>query len=58
MGGAYTYYCDNNSLKRIDATAEEHLANLDRMAVDLLKMRQRYLDEIAQRCPTCGKPKI
>ena len=49
MHGAYTYYCDEAGLNRIDATAEEHLANLDRMASDLLALRERYLDEITNR---------
>lgn len=55
LGGAYAYFCDEAKLKRIDATAEEHIANLDKMAAALLADRERHLKEIAARCPHCGK---
>jgi hypothetical protein len=54
IAGAYVYFCDDNRLKRIDATPEEHLANLDKMAMALLKARQKHIEEIAARCEQCG----
>ena len=53
LTSSYAYFCDANDLKRIDATPEEHLANLDRMAASVLEDRARVLAEIANRCPSC-----
>lgn len=53
---SYAIFCDDNNLKRLGASPEEHLANIDRMFLDLMKLRQEHLTEIASRCPTCGKP--
>lgn len=55
FAATYAYFCDDFDLKRIGATAEEHLANLDRMALEILRTRQEYVDQIAARCPHCGK---
>jgi hypothetical protein len=54
MMHAYVTFCDGNGLKRIDATAEEHLQNLDKMAIEILKLRGGYIVEIANRCPSCS----
>lgn len=50
----YAQFCDQNNIRRLDITAEQHLANLDLAAVALLECRGRFLVEIAQRCPTCA----
>lgn len=54
LSGAYAYFCDENGLKRIDASAEEVLRNLDAMAMALLEMRSAELCKIAERCEHCG----
>lgn len=54
LGPTYAYFCDDNGLRRIDASPEEKLRNLDEMATALLGMRADLLAEIADRCPTCG----
>lgn len=53
MNGAYAYFCDDMGLKRIDASPEQHLQNLDQMATELLRLRVEYLDAIVKRCPAC-----
>lgn len=50
----YPQFCDANYLKRIDATPEEHLANLDKMATAVLELRKRYQSDIERRCPHCA----
>ena len=57
LNGAYTYFCDDNKLERCYQSPEVHLANLDKMAIALLEKRQTYLQQIKDRCPTCGKEK-
>jgi hypothetical protein len=54
---AYSYFCDGNDLLRCYQSPEVHLANLDKMAIALLEKRQAYLQQIKDRCPTCGKEK-
>ena len=51
---SYCVFCDSNNLKRIDATAEDHLRNLDLMAVAVLEERMKYLKQITERCPQCS----
>ena len=50
---AYAYFCDDNDLKRTDATPEEHIQNLDKMATALLAYRLEQLRVIESRCPHC-----
>lgn len=50
----YSLFCDANGLQRIDATAEQHLENLDKMLVAVANTRNRYVAEINNRCECCG----
>ncbi len=49
IGGAYAYFCDEMNLQRIYATAEQHIANLDKMAAAVAAERKKHLDAIAKR---------
>lgn len=40
--GAYVYFCDDNGLKRIDATPAEHMANLELMVVAMQQLIEMY----------------
>lgn len=50
----YAEFCDHNDLKRIDASPEDHLRNLDLMATALLEERAKLQKQIADRCECCG----
>jgi hypothetical protein len=50
----YAQFCDHYNLKRIYATPEEHLANLDRMVDAIHSERRRLYAEIDARCPHCS----
>lgn len=51
---AYVTFLDDNNLPRIDATVEDHLSNLDKLASAVLAERQKCLAQIEARCPACG----
>jgi hypothetical protein len=51
---AYAIFMDDNGLPRIDASLEDHLANLDKMASAVLAERQKCLSQINERCPACS----
>lgn len=57
IGGAYLYFCDDNGLKRVGATPEEHIENLDRMAAAIAKQREVFYRQVKSRCPQCGSLK-
>jgi hypothetical protein len=52
---SYAVFLDDNNLPRIDAKLEDHMSNLDKMASAVLAERQKCLEQIARRCPTCGR---
>ncbi len=54
VNGAYIYFCDDNSLNRIDASPEEHLKFIEIMKKELDQLALGYQEEIDKRCPICG----
>lgn len=57
MKMAVCYFIDANNLKRIYATPQEMLDNLDKMLIGIAQEREFYLKQRDAACPTCGKPK-
>lgn len=46
---AYSVFLDDNGLPRIDASLEDHLSNLDKMAYAILAERQKCIAQIEAR---------
>ena len=57
MKMAVCQFIDANGLKRIYATPQEMLDNLDKMLIGLAQEREYWLKQRDAACPTCGKPK-